>query len=39
MNGTMNTQLGEILVNTDVIAKYAGSAAVECFGVVGMADR
>ena len=38
MNGTMNTQLGEILVNTDVIAKYAGSAAVECFGVVGMAS-
>ena len=36
MNGTMNTQLGEILVNTDVIAKYAGSSAVECFGVVGM---
>lgn len=38
MNGTMNTQLGEILVNTDVIAKYAGSSAVECFGVVGMAS-
>ena len=37
MNGTMNTQLGEILVNTDVIAKYAGSSAVECFGIVGMA--
>ena len=38
MNGTMNTQLGEILVNTDVIAKYAGSSAIECFGVVGMAS-
>lgn len=38
MNGTMNTQLGEILVDTDVIAKYAGSAAIECFGVVGMAS-
>lgn len=37
MNGTMNTQLGEILVDTDVIAKYAGSSAIECFGVVGMA--
>jgi uncharacterized alkaline shock family protein YloU len=37
MNGTMNTQLGEIIIDTDVIAKYAGSAAIECFGVVGMA--
>ena len=24
--------------NTDVIAKYAGSVAVECFGIVGMAS-
>ena len=23
--------------NTEVIAKYAGSVAVECFGIVGMA--
>lgn len=38
MNGTMNTQIGEILIDTDVIVKYAGSAAVECFGVVGMAS-
>lgn len=38
MNGTMNTQLGEILVDTDVIAKYAGSSAIECFGVIGMAS-
>ncbi len=37
INKTMDTQLGEVLVNTDVIAKCAGSAAVECFGVVGMA--
>ncbi len=36
-NKTMDTKLGEVLVNTDVIAKCAGSAAVECFGVVGMA--
>lgn len=37
INKTMDTQLGEVLVNTEVIAKCAGSAAVECFGVVGMA--
>lgn len=37
MKGRMNTGLGEITVNTDVIADYAGSVAVECFGIVGMA--
>jgi len=37
MKGRMNNQLGEILIDTDVIAKYAGSVAVECFGIVGMA--
>ena len=37
MKGHLNTQLGEIMIDTDVVAKYAGSAAVECFGVVGMA--
>ena len=29
--------MGEITINTDVIATYAGSVAVECFGIVGMA--
>ena len=38
MKGQMNTEKGEILVDEDVLAKYAGSAAVECFGVVGMAS-
>ena len=33
----MNTELGSILIDTDVIATYAGSVAVECFGIVGMA--
>ena len=37
MKGRMNTGLGEITINTDVIAIYAGSVAVECFGIVGMA--
>ena len=34
MKGTMNTQLGRIVIDTDVIATYAGSVAVECFGIV-----
>ena len=38
MKGRMNTQLGAVLIDTDVIAKYAGSVAVECFGIVGMAS-
>ena len=37
MKGHMNTSMGEILVDSEVIAKYAGSVAVECFGIVGMA--
>ena len=37
MKGRMNTGLGEIVINPDVIALYAGSVAVECFGIVGMA--
>ncbi len=37
MNATMNTELGNVIIDTEVLAKYAGSAAVECFGVVGMA--
>ena len=37
MKGRTNTGMGEITINTDVIATYAGSVAVECFGIVGMA--
>ena len=37
MKGSMSTNLGIITINPEVIAKYAGSVAVECFGVVGMA--
>ena len=36
MKGRMNTGMGEITINTDVIATYAGSVAVDCFGIVGM---
>ncbi|MBP3543762.1 MAG: Asp23/Gls24 family envelope stress response protein [Lachnospiraceae bacterium] len=37
MKGKMCTGLGEITVDVGVIAKYAGTSAVECFGIVGMA--
>ena len=37
MKGRINNHLGEIQINPEVIAKYAGSTAVECFGIVGMA--
>lgn len=37
MKGHMNTGLGQIVINPEVIATYAGSVAVECFGIVGMA--
>ena len=38
MKGSMNTHLGNILIDSEVIAQYAGSVAVECFGIVGMAS-
>ena len=37
MKGQMDTHLGKILIDEGVIATYAGSVAVECFGIVGMA--
>lgn len=37
MKGQVSTQYGKVLIDTDVIAIYAGSVAVECFGIVGMA--
>lgn len=37
MKGSMSTDLGIITIDPEVIAKYVGSVAVECFGIVGMA--
>ena len=37
MNLQMETQLGKVTIDPEVIATYAGSVAVECFGIVGMA--
>ncbi|MBR3397948.1 MAG: Asp23/Gls24 family envelope stress response protein [Lachnospiraceae bacterium] len=37
MKGRMDTELGQVIIDPDVIASYAGSVACECFGIVGMA--
>ena len=37
MKGKLSTELGNIVIDPDVIATYAGSIAVECVGIVGMA--
>ena len=34
---SMNTHMGNVAIGNDVIAHYAGSIAMECFGIVGMA--
>ena len=38
MSVRMNNNLGSIVIDPNVIATYAGSVAVECFGIVGMAS-
>ena len=37
MRGHIEGQLGTITIESEVIARYAVSTAVECFGIVGMA--
>ncbi len=37
MKARMRTDLGNIAVDTEAIAQLAGTEAMECFGVVGMA--
>ena len=38
MKGQKETQYGSIQINREVLAQYAGSIAIECFGIVGMAS-
>ena len=38
MQGQINTNLGNISIDSDVIAAYAGSVALGCTGIVGMAS-
>ena len=37
MKGYLDGELGMISIDSEVIASYGGSTAVECFGIVGMA--
>ena len=37
MKGRISNKLGFIQIDPEVIALYAGTTAVECFGIVGMA--
>jgi len=37
MKGRIDNKLGSITIDPEVIAMYAGTTAVECFGIVGMA--
>ena len=37
MKGHIDNRFGSIQIEPEVIALYAGTTAVECFGIVGMA--
>ena len=37
MKGRINNKFGSIQIDPEVIAMYAGTTAVECVGIVGMA--
>lgn len=37
MKGRIDNKWGSIQIDPEVIAMYAGTTAVECFGIVGMA--
>ncbi len=37
MKGILDNELGRVSIDPEVIAQYAGTTAVECFGIVGMA--
>ncbi|GAF66116.1 Asp23/Gls24 family envelope stress response protein [Alkalihalobacillus trypoxylicola] len=39
MSIEMKTQLGVVDVSTEVVATIAGGAAVDCYGIVGMASQ
>ncbi len=35
---SMDTYLGNVIIDPNVVMQYAGSVANECFGIVGMAN-
>ena len=39
MKGCMSTDLGIITIDPEVIAKYAGTVAVECFGIAAVSVK
>ena len=39
MDCKFNTDLGLVTVNDDVIVRVAGYAALDCYGIVGMASK
>ncbi|MFC3882616.1 Asp23/Gls24 family envelope stress response protein [Bacillus songklensis] len=39
MSIEMKTKYGQIDISTDVIATIAGGAAIDCYGIVGMASK
>lgn len=38
MKGHIGTEYGTVVIDPEVIAQYAGSRALGCFGIVGMAS-
>ena len=38
MKGKMSTDMGKIVIDRDVLAKYAGTATMECWGIAGRAS-
>lgn len=39
MSIRIDNEFGSVQINSEVIANIAGSAAVECYGLVGMASK
>ncbi|WP_138414916.1 Asp23/Gls24 family envelope stress response protein [Aquibacillus sediminis] len=39
MSIELNTKDGHVTITTDVISTIAGGAAIECYGIVGMASK
>ena len=39
MPGIITNEIGTIYIDADVVAKIAGKAAMECYGLVGMASK
>lgn len=38
MTGRFGTNIGDITIDNEVVAKVAGLTAIECYGIVGMAS-